>query len=182
LIVDAKNFQVLGLLYVSLSDRFLQLLDDQDILSNQNLILTDYYADALFYGQYLPDDPAIRSLIQQTSAPHEIKYVNQRTLVASKVTAQKGWHVYCLIQASALYQKDRIVILYNLLIAAGILGLSVLLTVIIARTITRNITLMDNAMTRVEGGDFMARMKPASYDEIGKLGLRSITWSLRWSR
>ena len=156
LIVDNRDFEVSGIGVFSVSEDFLVLLEEQDIFSAENLIIS-HKDNVLFEGSI---------------AAQIVNDERQDAVLTSVTTPRGSWHILSAIDVAILYRDDWLIFVFTMIVGGGVLLLSLLITFFIARSITQNITRMESCMTHVEAGDFSVRIHPKNYDEIGKLGLR----------
>lgn len=87
-------------------------------------------------------------------------------------TQKNGWTIIHYFPHSLLLKGlDRIYsAMMEILIIVIIIVLGI--TAVISRTITHNVTIIEDGMRQYEIGHFEYRISPASYDEIGLLGLQ----------
>lgn len=87
-------------------------------------------------------------------------------------TQSNGWRVVSYFSHAALLKGlDRI---YSAMIQMLVLVIVIVLgiTAVISRTITQNVNIIEEGMKQYEIGHFEYRVSPASYDEVGLLGLQ----------
>ena len=87
-------------------------------------------------------------------------------------TIDNGWTVISLIPYDVLLKGVKQILPSMVLVICGVLCLVILITVVISSTITQNIRVIVQGMKKYEAGNFDARIKPVSYDEIGKLAMQ----------
>lgn len=87
-------------------------------------------------------------------------------------TIDNGWTIISLIPYNVLLKGVNQILRSMALVICGVMFLVVLITVVISSTITQNIRVIVEGMKKYEAGNFDARIKPVSYDEIGKLAMQ----------
>lgn len=178
LIVNDRNFEENGLLCFFMNQSFFDFIDRGDeLLSNENLIITNSQAEVLQNYCYDLENEPLKGVVFDKDQDYFLKnyrvhYEKEEYQVTSILSSKKQWHVVSLIKVRELMKKEELMFLAAALIALVSIGFAVLFTWIISKTITRNLTLMEENMKRIEKGDFKARVRPVSYDEIGMLGLQ----------
>ncbi|WP_377147080.1 sensor histidine kinase [Robinsoniella peoriensis] len=178
MIVNDKNFEEKGLLCFFMNQTFFDFIDRGDeLLSNENLIITNAQSAVLQNYCYDLENQSLQGIVFDEDKDYFLKnyrvsYENEEYQVTSILSSKKQWHVISLIKVRELMKKEEFIFLAAALIALVSIGFAVLFTWIISKTITRNLTLMEENMKKIEKGDFKARVRPVSYDEIGMLGLQ----------
>ncbi len=176
-IID-MNFEEKGILVFALDESFFEFISDEneyiktdftfvmnpdrEILKCENagmaeLILSDiekrdaqgYYVYT--YRKEMPDDVYTVTVIR---------------------TQNNGWTIVSYFSHAALLKGlDRIYsAMVQMLVIVIILVLGI--TAVISKTITKNVNIIEEGMKQYEIGHFEYRISPASYDEVGLLGLQ----------
>lgn len=178
LIVDNKTFEEKGLLCFFMNPSFFDFIDTEDeLLSNKSLIIANAKGDIMQNFDFDIGNEPLKGIVFERDRNYFLKnyraeYQGAEYQLTSILSGKKQWQVISLIKVSELMKKEP----YILMAAGGIavvsIGFAVFFTWIISKTIMKNITLMEENMIKIEKGDFKSRIRPASYDEIGMLGLQ----------
>lgn len=178
LILDEKTYKEQGVLCFFMKPSFFQFIDNnKNILSNENIIITNSGRDILQNYKFDLKDQTIRKLIYDGRdnyllKNHRILYKDQSYLVTSVISSQKNWKILSFISVKELMKNEKYIVIWAILIALISFLIAAIFTFFISKLITKNITIVEESMKKIEKGDFSTRIKPASYDEIGMLGLQ----------
>ena len=176
LVIDNRNYQEKGILCFCLKPSFFDfILQNRGIVSNKNLIILNNANTIMINNGYNLRDEQLHKILSTSSNNHSINnyrvpYNNKQCLI-TEVLTKKDWKILSVIKISDLLEKNRLIFLFVVIIAAFFILISVCITLLITRGIMSNLSIMKKSMKRVEKGDFKVRIKPAGYDEIGMLGL-----------
>ncbi|TYP79871.1 sensor histidine kinase [Paenibacillus methanolicus] len=166
---------------------FVFLLDSGyfwDLDRQQSLILQENMAILSEAGAFITGGTSVqlREAAERSSRLREsgLAFADSRVselggesyLVTQERRVDGGWTVVCLIPASLLFGKIRILQLVIAVVALGAILLSALVAVYLSDSTTRGIKLLERTMRRVEDGDFGIRIQPLGSDEAGILAVR----------
>lgn len=176
-VVDS-SFQDKGLLCFAVDQSFFEFISgDTGYLSNDQTIVLERNGRIL----KCTDDELRKSILQDRASYQDGNYyVYQYTketeddtyTVGAIQTEKNRWTVIVYFSHSVLFKgiqkiyagTFRVVVIVTLIV----LGV----TALISRTITKNVRLIEEGMRQYEAGCFEHRISPASYDEVGLLGLQ----------
>ncbi len=176
-IVDS-SFQDKGLLCFAVDQSFFEFISgDTGYLNNGQAIILEKK------GRILKcTDDAIGSSILQDKAAYQDRnyYVYQYTketeddtyTVGAVQTEKNRWTVIVYFSHSVLFRGIQKIYVGALRTVAIAVLVVLCVTALISRTITKNIHLIEEGMHKYEAGCFEHRISPASYDEVGLLGLQ----------
>ncbi|MDE7313170.1 MAG: histidine kinase [Eubacterium sp.] len=185
-VVDSSSFEDKGLLCFAVDQSFFEFISgDTGYLNNGQTIVLEKNG-----GILKRTDDAIGNSILQDRAAYQDKnqdisqnknyYVYQYTketeddtyTVAAIQTEKNRWTVIVYFSHSVLLKGIQMIYagVFRTVIIAALIVLSI--TALISRTITKNVRLIEEGMRQYEAGCFEHRISPASYDEVGLLGLQ----------
>ncbi|QUI21596.1 histidine kinase [Vallitalea pronyensis] len=179
-IIDEENINMkLGNILITFSNAALtEVATNKDLLVNTDNIAIIGKDDFLFFGTELISRRLYYKLVD--SGDYLPKAVNQlfiklngiRYLIVENELQEKDWKVFIMIPQTGFDKGITFIQLVIYLLGIGAMVLTILIAIPISVSITKNIALLDSNMQRIEMGDFSVRIKPVSYDEIGKVSLR----------
>lgn len=101
---------------------------------------------------------------------------DQGELMASIIPYTDGWRLCALAKESVIYQSLNRLQYSILLIWAALLGVAVMISIVLARSITRPLQTLQDAMKEVEDGNLDVNYpKPDGKDEVAELGRSFLT-------
>ncbi len=172
------EFEDQGILAFAVMDELFQFVDgDINYLEDDNLIVLNQYGEILKQNNKEISEEMIVDLVHYNDKEFYVYYTTIRidnvpytTVVLN--TPGNGWTIIgCFSQSVLLRGTERIwramleIILLAALLVFGI-------TVLISKTITKNVQIIEAGMKEYEQGHFDYRISPANYDELGELGLQ----------
>ncbi len=177
--IDEKNLtNKLGIIVFSIDSSFFKVLEsDQSMIKERNIVIFDKFNDTLVINNILNDEE-LRQLAEDKrffNSPGDSQKVKfgGEWYIATKVEKDGlRFKVFCFIPAAEVAKNSKFLKSLILFICLGAIIFAVFIVYILSSNITKNISFLEKSMRRVETGDFNIRIKPASYDEIGLLGLR----------
>lgn len=176
--IITPDFQEKGLICFAVSESFFEFMsDDIGYLSNDHVIVLNRNRERMKFGEPEITEGILRGIeafdderfyvynteMELEGDTHSISVIhtpaNDWTIISyfSHAVLLKGIDTIF----KAIFEAILIVVVMVLFITA-----------IISKTITRNVVLIEDGMKHYEEGEFDYRISPASYDEVGLLGLQ----------
>lgn len=176
--IITPDFQEKGILCFALNESFFEFMsDDIGYLSNDNVIVLNQNKELMKCGE---SEAAKEILRRIDSLDDDDLYVyhtdveleNSVYTAAVIHTPANDWTIISYFSHAVLLKGIDTIFkaVLEVILAAALIVL--LITAMISRTITRNVNLIEAGMKRYEKGEFDYRISPASYDEVGLLGLQ----------
>lgn len=178
-IIDTDNLSHLGyVVYEMKPEHFrLSLPGDSSLLDPANIVVLDREDDTLLSAENPGIAPLVDYALAQRDKGHDLNglaftYESDNYLMVQANAQSSKWKVLSFIPLDSIWRNMN-VITYSILLA----GLASLLSAgalawFLSVGFTRNIRLLQDNMKKVEKGDFGVRVRPVSYDELGKLALQ----------
>lgn len=176
-IVDT-SFQEKGILCFAIDPSFFAFIsDDITYLSNEQTIVLNRQGHRLKYGGDSMAESILQDLEESEIQDYYTYHYTKATpegdyTVAAIQTPKNGWKVILYFSHGVLLRGIRQIYLgmIKVVCLAAVIVLGI--TALISRTIVRNVRLIEEGMRQYEAGCFDYRISPASYDEVGLLGLQ----------
>lgn len=176
--IVTPDFEEKGILCFAVNDSFFEFMsDDMEYLGNDNVIVLNRNRDRM---KYSGSDIAETILLGIEAFDDEEYYVYNTEMdvegdvysVAVIHTPANDWTIISYFSHAVLLKGIDTIFkaILNVILLAVCLVL--LITAMISRTITKNVILIEEGMRHYERGEFDFRISPASYDEVGLLGLQ----------
>lgn len=176
--VITPDFQEKGIICFALNDSFFEFMsDDIGYLSNDNVIVLNRDKEYMKYGE-----PEIAErVLQKIEAIDDEQYYAYNTemelegdiySISVIHTPANNWTIISYFSHAVLLKGIDIIFKAMVQVILIVIVLVLLITAIISKTITRNVVLIEEGMRCYEKGEFDYRISPASYDEVGLLGLQ----------
>ena len=183
--VVSTDFRENGVMCFALNKEFFDFLgDDLQYLNEDRMLIYNRQGDILWGGSSPEQVELEEALISRKETNFGTDNFGVRsgmdTMAVTVVnTESNGWKLVSFYFYTELLQGIHRII-RGILWAVFVVGLLILgITILISRQIERNINIIENGMRHYEEGDFSYRIRPASYDEVGLLGLQLNYMALR---
>lgn len=176
--IISVDFEEKGILVFALDSSFFEFISDEN-----KYIRKDFTFVMDLDGEFLKcGDPkmadSILSDIEERNAQDYYAYTYRKEMPEDTYTITvirtkgNGWTIISYFSHAMLLKGlDRIFsAMAKMLVIVIIIVLGI--TAVISRTITRNVSIIEEGMKQYETGHFEYRVSPASYDEVGLLGLQ----------
>lgn len=177
-LIVGDRAQEMGMLCFEMADDFFDFIERGDRqLSNKNIIILDEENEVMQNYRFDLECNELSNLYGEAASDfyiynQEITYENQKYLVTNLETRENGWRIINFVSVDILLEKEQQILKAALLALIVALSGAVLFTIIISAGVSRNLTLIEEGMKKIENGNFKTRIHPASYDEIGLLALQ----------
>lgn len=167
-----------GILCFAMTDEFFSFVGtEQDYLSNDNVVIVGRKGTLL--KQDIPhiSEKQIRTIADYKNFNYYvyncmIEVSQEKYVVVALNTLENEWTVIGFMPYARLVKNIQQIYLMILLVIILVLIAGMIATTVIARTITKNVSIIEQGMKNYESGRFEIRIKPSSYDEIGLLALQ----------
>ena len=172
------DFQNQGILCIALTDDFFQFIGTtSDYLKNEEVVVANAQGEFLKNAQQVFDTEELEQILDYNNGSFYV-YTDYREkeedsyLTIALKTQSIGWRLACFMPFSRLLQG--VTPIYGAIVKVMMvfLLLSVVISYIFSRTITRNADVIVRGMKNFEEGHFERKLKPVNYDEIGLLALQ----------
>lgn len=176
-IVDS-GFQEQGLLCFAIDPSFFEFISgDIEYLSNDQTIILDQNGHKLKSGQNRIGEEILQEVqTDKTQNYYTYQYRKKATdgdySVAVIKTPKNGWTIILYFSHEVLLRgiQQIYTAMFKVVVIVAVIVLAI--TALISKTITKNVKLIESGMRQYEAGYFDYRISPASYDEVGLLGLQ----------
>lgn len=176
--VISLDFEEKGIMCFAIDDIFFEFLGNElNYLSDDNVMILNKYGEILKC-----DFPGLAEELIKDLEKYHIEnyyaYLYQREWKKSEISVtvinapSSGWTLISYFSHDKLLKGIQKIKRGMLEVIIGVFVLSLLITTVISRTITKNVNIIECGMKHYEEGDFGYRISPASYDEVGLLGLQ----------
>jgi len=176
-IVD-RNFQDKGLLCFAVDQSFFEFIsgdagylkNDQAIVLEQGGSILKCVGDAIGNSILQDSDSFLNNnyyIYQYTKETEDDTY----TVAAIKIEKNR-WTVIVYFSHSVLFRGIQMIYAGMLKVVVVVVLIVLGITALLSRTIAKNVWLIEEGMRQYEAGCFEYRISPASYDEVGLLGLQ----------
>lgn len=176
--IVSVDFEEKGLLVFALDSSFFEFISDENEYIKKDMTFVMNKNDELLKCEDTKMAELIFSDIEERNAQDFYVYNYTREMLDDVYTItviqtqNNGWRIVSYFSHAALLKGlNRIysaMVRTLMIVILAVLGI----TEFISRTITKNIGLIEDGMKQYEIGHFEHRVSPASYDEIGLLGLQ----------
>ena len=176
--VVSTNLEEKGLLCFAIDDGFFRFLGNEiPYLNEDRAVIYSGSGDVLHQGESqvlnLSEEEKAQCLSQSDPENQYSFRRDKDTLSVTSIRTQSnGWTLLSAFYYSELLGGIREIIRNIVLIMIVIAFVILLFTGLISRTVTENVVRIEGGMKHFEEGDFAYRIRPASYDEVGLLGLQ----------
>ncbi|WP_168735881.1 sensor histidine kinase [Cohnella fermenti] len=178
-IIDTDNLSLLGsVVYEMKPEHFrISLPSESSLLDPANIVVLNQENDTLVSAE----DPLMASLVDHVLQQQELgndlnsrtfRYEGNSYLMVQANAEYSKWKVLSFVPMDTILRKMNVITYSTMSAGLGSLLLASLLAWILSGLFTRNIRLLQENMKKVEKGDFETRVRPVSYDELGRLGLQ----------
>ncbi|OPH58919.1 hypothetical protein BC351_21495 [Paenibacillus ferrarius] len=160
------------------ADYFLSLGSGSSIIKQNNVAILNAFNELLAGGgnsdadnlitnssNYVLNEQDASMATVEHSAAGDYLFVQERT-------STLGWRVLCFIPMSSLFSDTRVLVLVIVLVSLIAVLISTGIAVLLSKSSTRNIKILEQTMRRVEDGNLDVRIIPLGKDEIGSLSVR----------
>lgn len=178
-IIDENNINNnLGVILFSFKSSYLSGVNTEGIVLDSDNIAIINDETGLFFETDLVNRRLYLKLIESGKYEKEklnhmfIKVDGEDYLLTEAYIDEYDWKIMTLISQAQQNNGKESLQLFIFIVAIISIILTVIIAFYISGSITRNISLLEKNITKVEEGDFNVRIKPVSYDEIGLIGLR----------
>ena len=174
-----------GILCFAVKEEFFDFLGDElQYLNEDRMLIYNRQGEILWGGialkqVELTEELKNRDEIRSGTENFSVQLGTDVMAVTVSMTPSNGWKLVSFYLYSELLEGIRRIIrgiLWAVLAAAVVI---IGITFLISRQIEKNVTIIENGMRHYEEGDFGYRIRPASYDEVGLLGLQLNYMALR---
>lgn len=178
-IIDTENLSNLGYVVYEMNEEHfrISLPDQSSLLDPGNIVVLNRDEEVLVAAKNPQIAPLVDYVLQQSENGNHLneqvfRYESKDYLMVEANTEYSKWKVLSFVPMDSIWRNMN-VITYSILLAGVISLLSAsLLAWFLSGGFTRNIRLLQDNMKKVEKGDFEVRVRPVSYDELGKLALQ----------
>ncbi len=178
-IVDTENLSSLGYVVCEIeAGHFrLSLPSKGSLIDPANIVVLNRDDDTLVSAENPLIEPLVDYVLLQRGSGNDLnglafRYENDDYMMVQANAQYSKWKVFCFVPLKDIWREVNL-ITYSILLAGMMCLLSAsLLAWFLSGGITRNIHLLQENMRKVETGDFHVRIRPVSYDELGKLALQ----------
>lgn len=172
------DFEEKGLLVFALDSSFFEFISDENEYVKKDFTFVMNQDEELLKCEDVKTANLILSDMKERNAQDYYVYSYRKEMMGDIYTVtvintqSNGWKVVSYFSHAALLKGlDRIfTAMMKMLVMVIIIVLGI--TAMIYRTITKNVTIIEEGMKQYEIGHFEYRVSPASYDEVGLLGLQ----------
>lgn len=172
------DYQDKGVLCIALSEDFFQFIGTtSEYLKNKEVIVANAQSEFLKNTQQIFDTKELKRILEYNGGSfyvytdYEEKDTDSYLMITLK-TKSNNWRLACFMPFSRLLQG--VTPIYGAIVKVMItfLILSIVISYIFSKTITRNADVIVQGMKNFEEGHFEKKLKPVNYDEIGLLALQ----------
>lgn len=171
-------FQDKGLLCFSIDESFFEFMsDDVEYLNDDHIIVLNRENEIL----KCQDEKRAKMILPEIIGNKEYHYyiynltrelLDDIYTVTVIDTPDNGWTIVSYFSHSVLLKGIRQIYVGMMGFLVVVILFVVLITAVISKSITKNVTLIEQGMVQYEAGHFEYRISPSSYDEVGLLGLQ----------
>lgn len=167
-----------GIICFAIEPEFFDFIDaGVDYLDDEHTIVVSRKGNLLKFHDEAMANSILEDLVQVQDKHYFVYYYTKEAegdtyTVTTIRTPGNEWQATVYFSHSVLLKGIRRIYLGMLLVVAAVIAIVLLVTSLISRTITRNVLLIEEGMKNYEEGHFEYRISPASYDEVGLLGLQ----------
>ncbi len=165
--------QVYGTVVFAIEPSFFQTIQSgNSMITNDNLIFINNDSRMLYNAsEYLDDFQPYLAVSEQRygTSLTEISIGNEKFMFAEYIKNSTEWSLYALIPEMRFMGTVGMVKWYMIGFCVAAAGISLLLSSILSKNMSRNISDLEKNMRRVEQGDFRVHIEPSGNDEIGML-------------
>ncbi|WP_105616638.1 sensor histidine kinase [Vallitalea okinawensis] len=178
-IIDENNINNnLGIILFSFKSSYLSGVNTEGIvLDSDKIAIIDNESDQ-FFETDLVNRRLYLKLIESGEYKKDklnqmfIKVDGEDYLLTEAYIEKYDWKIMTIISQEQQNNGKASLQLFIFIVAIISIIITVIIAFYISGNITKNISLLEKNITKVEEGDFNVRIKPVSYDEIGLIGLR----------
>lgn len=176
--IITPDFQDKGLICFALNDSFFEFMsDDIGYLSNDNVIVLNRNRELMKYGAPEITEKIMRAIQAFDDEQYyvyntELELERDTYSVAVIHTPANDWTIISYFSHAVLLKGIDTIFKAIVKMILMVIVLTLFITAIISKTITKNVVLIEAGMKHYEKGEFDYRISPASYDEVGLLGLQ----------
>ncbi len=171
-VLDSRDIQLKGYLVIQFNDRFIRdVLQDVKIGQTGSLLVMDATGQVVYRqdAELLNKPEVLEALKSKGNAGTGIATVKGQWLVASETSAVSGWRMIAVVPLSELIAANQNLLSTLILLAAGGVVVSVIVSVSLANAISRPIIRLARLMSRASQGNMGVREHAGSYQEISIL-------------
>lgn len=183
--VISLDFEEKGILCFAIDDSFFDFFGNaSEYLNDENIMILNNQGETLKCNspellEAIRIDFERFHMDQYYIYTYERKWNNDIISIAAINTACNEWTLVSYFSHTQLLKGIQKIKSGIIKVTALVLILVFIITAAIARTITRNVNIIETGMKHYETGDFSYRISPESYDEVGLLGLQLNYMALR---
>jgi two-component system, sensor histidine kinase YesM len=177
--IDEKNVSNnLGIIVFGVNGSYLRMLESgRSVVKEENIMILDHENNPLIRSSILDDRQfeefsQRKDIIDAPISSMHARYGKKDYILTRYETGMLKWKIFCFIPTEKLMRNADLLKTMILLVSLSAIGAAVIIAFILAYNMTKNISSLEKNMRLVEEGNLRVRVKPASYDEIGLLGLR----------
>lgn len=176
--IVSVDFEEKGILIFALDSNFFEFISDENEYIKKDLIFVMNQDNELLKCEDAEMAALILADIEERNAQDYYVYSYTREMsedvysITVIRTQNNGWRIVSYFSHTALLKGlDRI---YSAMVQMLVIVILTVfgITALISKTITKNVSVIEDGMKEYEVGHFEYRVSPASYDEIGLLGLQ----------
>ncbi len=173
---DVSNNQ--GIIAFGIDGSYLRMLESgRSVVKEENIMILDHDNNMLIRSSILNEmqfeEFSLRKdIIDSPIVSTHASYGKKDYILARYETGALKWKIFCFIPTEELMRNADLLKTMILVVSLSAIGVAVVIAFILAYNMTKNISSLEKNMRLVEEGNLKVRVKPASYDEIGLLGLR----------
>lgn len=183
--IISLDFEEKGILCFAIEDSFFDFFGNgSDYLKDENIMILNSYGETLKCNspellEAIKLDFEKFHMEQYHIYTYEREWKDDIISIAAICTSCNDWTLVSYFSHAQLFRGIQKIKSGIIKVTALVLILVFIITAAIARTITRNVNIIETGMKHYETGDFSYRISPASYDEVGLLGLQLNYMALR---
>lgn len=175
---DSNGLQSIGTMIFSISETFFRLGEKESpYVSDHTIVMANPAGEIYKKSELPPDEAALARYLSYNGGKYYIytitqKIAKEKFLVIPLRTAKYRFNIVCFIPYAIIMEKADLVIWRVLATMAILLSAGLFIAFSFHRMLRKNLRIIENGMRQFEKGDYMKRLSPSSYDEIGLLILQ----------